>query len=124
MEVVYSHLQEICPDIQISNNLPYTKNRSYVERRVKDIKGLLNQLNVYTKAKISLSPQEWQNLLLMLESTLNNTPYCTRSLISPEALVNPRTIVKYLVIPQKLELYDTKIGKISRVLHDIRSAQL
>ena len=60
----------------------------------------------------------------MLESTLNNTPYYTRSMVSPESLVNPRTIVKYLSVPKKSLMNESKIGEVSRILHDIRSSQL
>ena len=82
--VVYVGLQEIYPDVKISNNIGYTKNISYCERRIRDIKGLLRQINIHSKQKVCLPPQEWENLHLFIELTLNNVPYCSRSLLTPE----------------------------------------
>ena len=45
-------------------------------------------------------------------------------MVSPESLVNPRTIVKYLSVPEKSLMYESKIREVSRLLNDIRSSQL
>ena len=86
---VYHNLKESYPDIKFHTNMPFTKQRNYVERRIRDIKGLLRQIQAYTPhAKIALVPQEWDNLILMIESHLNNIPYKVDSLMTPSSLIN------------------------------------
>ena len=61
---VYHNLKESYPDIKFHTNMPFTKQRNYVERRIRDIKCLLRQIQAYTPhAKIALVPQEWDNLV-------------------------------------------------------------
>ena len=69
-------------------------------------------------------PQEWDNLILIIESHLNNIPYKADSLMTPSSLINPKQLARYYLIPQSNPYYDTKLDELTRHLNDIRVAQL
>ena len=122
---VYKNLSEKYSHIKFHTNCPFTKQRNYVERRIKDIKALLGQVQIFSpNTKLALVPQEWDNLILLIESHLNNVPYKKDSLLTPSGILNPRQVARFYTIPESSLYHDSKLGELSRKLNDIRLTQL
>ena len=112
--------------IQFHTNLSYSKARNYAERSIRNRKKIIKQFHPHSQQKLSLFRDECQTILLLVQTTLNSTPYHITSLISPEFIINPRAQVGDFVLPQREENSTTQetMKSLEEALQDVRLANL
>ena len=74
---------------------------------MKDVKSLLSQCHPVGKGKLTLLPEEWATICLLVEVNLNHTPYRSNSIVTPESLINPKAVAKHFVIPHNDNGHDS-----------------
>ena len=83
------------------------------------------QFHPHSRYRLELHIKEWFTLILLIEYILNNTPYVNNSFISPETIINPRSVVQNYVLPSGTNCHNhEKMGIIANIMQDIHISQL
>ena len=80
-------------EVSIFNNPSYTKEHSYAERKIRDVRQSLREINAVRKDLV-LNFYEISHLLLLIEHKWNINPYSRKSFLCPESVVHPTGYVE------------------------------